>query len=154
MPVREITPAALARIRSKLIRFIKIHSDKRITSQAIRWFTQLPEQALMEPGTLILVYIENKKLVGCIAVGEYGRQESFLVVHKAARTNGIGMSLTKAALERLEKLYVRIAADNTASLKTCFAAGMVAFACIRGVTGKPTLWLAAGDWSREDVRIQ
>ncbi|AMA73989.1 MULTISPECIES: GNAT family N-acetyltransferase [Aneurinibacillus] len=152
MFIHELSPALFSRTREKLLRFIHVHGDRRITARAIRWLRALPAEMLEEEGNIVLIYTQNSKLLGCIAVYGYGTQESFLVVHQKAREQGIGTALTNAALSRLGKLYVRVAADNTASLKTCFTIGMVAFACVRGVTGKPTLWLAAGDWRKEDVK--
>jgi GNAT superfamily N-acetyltransferase len=153
MSTYELSPAALARTREKLIHFIKTHGERRITSRAIRWLQTLSDEALEQEGTLLLVYTQNKKLLGLLAVSEYGIHESFIIVHRKVRRHGIGKTLTEEVVQRLGKLYVRVAADNMASLKTCFSTGMVAFACMKGVTGKPTLWLAAGEWNKKDVRI-
>ncbi|CEH31655.1 hypothetical protein AM501_03225 [Aneurinibacillus migulanus] len=151
MPVYTFLPSTFSRTREKLIRFSKTYGDRRITARAIRWLQEMPEADINKEGTLLIAHVHNKKLLGLLAVAEYGIQESFLVVHPEARTNRIGKTLTEEAIRRLGKLYARVAADNMPSLKTCFAAQMIAFSCIRGVTGKPTLWLAAGDWSRDDV---
>ncbi|ERI08586.1 GNAT family N-acetyltransferase [Aneurinibacillus aneurinilyticus] len=151
MPVYAFSPDTFSRAREKLIRFSKTHGDRRITAKAIRWVQEMPEVDINQEGTLLLAYVHSKKLLGFLAVAKYGIRESFLVVHPKARTQQIGKTLTEEAIHRLGKLYARVAADNMPSLKTCFAARMVAFSCIRGVTGKPTLWLAAGDWSKDDV---
>ncbi|MFT9848328.1 GNAT family N-acetyltransferase [Aneurinibacillus sp. REN35] len=151
MHVHELSPTIFGRTRDKFIRFAHHHGSRRITGQAIRWLREVPEDMFMQQGNIILAAIQNKKLLGLLAVCEYGITESFLIVHKDARRNGVGSLLTAEGIKRMGKLYVRVAADNEPSLKTCFAVGMVAFACFRGVTDKPTLWLAAGDWSREDV---
>ncbi|MBN6187992.1 GNAT family N-acetyltransferase [Aneurinibacillus sp. BA2021] len=151
MHIHELSPAVFGRTRDMLIRFTRRHSSRRITGQAIRWLRAAQEDTIQQQGNLILAAVENKKLLGLLAVCEYGIKESFLTVHSEVRRSGIGSSLTSEAIQRLGKLYVRVATDNEPSLQTCFSVGMVAFACFRGVTDKPTLWLAAGEWSREDV---
>ncbi|BAU29547.1 hypothetical protein DFP93_11952 [Aneurinibacillus soli] len=151
MSIRNLDTSSLARNRYRLIRFIRKNGDKRITSQAVYWLSSLTPEALNQDGTIILVYIENKKILALLATADYGRRESFLVVHTDARERGLGKHLTETAITRLGKLYGRVALDNTASLKTCLSVGMVGFSCITGVTGKPTLWLGAGDWRKEDI---
>lgn len=153
MPARTLDANHLARNRRRLIRFIREHGDKRITARAIRWLSSLTSDALNQGGTIVLIYVENKKLLGMLAAADYGRQESFLVIRTDARQRGLGKQLTEAAIMQLGKLYGRVALDNTPSLRTCLSVGMVGFACITGVTGKPTLWLGAGDWSKEDIEL-
>ena len=151
MPVRILNTNALARNRSRMIHFIREHGDKRITAQATRWLAALTPEELTQNGTIILAYVENKKLLGIMAAADYGRQESFLVIRTDARQKGLGKQLTETAITQLGKLYGRVALDNTPSLRTCLSVGMVGFSCFTGVTGKPTLWLGAGDWSKEDI---
>lgn len=94
---------------------------------------------------------EEKRLVGVIAFGCYGLEESFIVVHPDFRNRRIGELLLNHSLKTLKKVYTRVACDNVPSLKLCFSCGLVAFRLIRGPTGKPTLCLAGGDWNPEEV---
>lgn len=151
MSTRKLNADSFARNRHRLIHFIRKNGDKRITSQAIHWLSSLTPEALSQDGAIILVHIKNKKMLGILATADYGRKESFLVVRTDVRERGLGKHLTETAITQLGKLYARVAFDNTASLKTCLSVGMVGFACITGVTGKPTLWLGAGDWRRGDI---
>lgn len=94
---------------------------------------------------------EERRLVGVIAFGRYGLEESFIVVHPNHRNRKIGELLLNYSLNSLKKVYTRVACDNIPSLKLCFSCGLVAFRMIRGPTGKPTLCLAGGDWNPEEV---
>lgn len=151
MPTRKLDANSFTRNRHRLVHFIRKNGDKRITSQAIHWLSSLTSEAFGQDGTIVLTYIENRKILGILATADYGRKESFLVVRADARGRGLGKHLTETAIAQLGKLYTRVAIDNTASLKTCLSVGMVGFSCITGVTGKPTLWLGAGDWRRGDI---
>jgi hypothetical protein len=151
MSVRKITGEQLPAVRGKLIRFFKLHGDKRITSRALAWFESLPPADLKKPENLILIYVEEKRLLGCLAVADYGIKESFIAIHQEARQLGIAKLLVEYTLDNTEKLYARVALDNIPSMKTCFAVGMVGFSCITGPTGKPTVWMGAGNWRKEDV---
>ncbi|WP_027414836.1 GNAT family N-acetyltransferase [Aneurinibacillus terranovensis] len=144
--------ADLPRVRKWLVRFVSENGDKRITRRALHWLEALSIEQLKQNGNVILGAVDDGKLVGFLAVGNYGRSESFITVAHNARHKGVGKLLVQEAIHQLGKLYARVAADNIPSLKTCFSCGMVGFSCTYGPTGKPTLWLAAGDWRTDDVQ--
>ncbi|RKD23761.1 GNAT family N-acetyltransferase [Ammoniphilus oxalaticus] len=151
MQVKQITPETLPAVRPKLIRFLNLHGDKRITRQGIRWLERLQAEKLNQKGDVILVAVEQKKLTGLLAISDYGRKESIVVVHRQHRQKKTGINLISEILKRVDKCYGRVALDNVPSLKMCFAMGMVGFKIIEGPTGKPTLWLGLGNWKKEDV---
>jgi hypothetical protein len=95
--------------------------------------------------------MEKRKLIGLIVIGNYGLEESFIVVHTNHRKQGVGEALVQFALQQLSKLYTRVAHDNIPSLKLCFSCNLVAFHLIKGPTGKPTLWFGGGNWQTQDI---
>jgi len=151
MQVRQITPEQLPKVKTRIIRFLNLHGDKRITKQGIRWLQRLPVESLNNEGTCILVALEEKRLTGVMAVSDFGREESFIAVHKEFRQKRTGVTLIEELMKRMDKAYGRVALDNIPSLKMCFAMGMIGFKVITGPTGKPTLWLGLGNWKKEDV---
>jgi GNAT superfamily N-acetyltransferase len=148
--IKSLTPEGMAAIRSSLLAFCRKYGDRRITHRALRWFYRLPYTRWAE-GTLVAIATEGQRLIGVIAFGCYGLEESFIVVHPDHRNRRIGEILLNHALKSLKKVYTRVACDNIPSLKLCFSCGLVAFRLIRGPTGKPTLCLAGGNWNAEEV---
>ncbi|MBO8171898.1 MAG: N-acetyltransferase [Bacillaceae bacterium] len=153
MEIKVIKPEQLDRVRKNLIQFIYLHGDKRITKKAINWFRQVAPEELHDQGNLILAAVHDHKIKGILAVADYGRKESFAVVHRDSRQSGIGIRMVDEALRQMNKLYGRVAVDNIPSMKMCLSLGMVGFKMTTGPTGKPTLWFGAGDWKREDVEL-
>ncbi|RXT04810.1 N-acetyltransferase [Ammoniphilus sp. CFH 90114] len=151
MEIKQITPDTLPKVRQRLIQFLRLHGDKRITKQGIRWLQRLKSEEVMLPGNVILIAIEDKIMTGLIAVADYGRAESYVAVHKRYRQKQTGVTLIQELMRRIDKAYGRVALDNVPSLKMCFAMGMVGFKLVTGITGKPTLWLGLGNWKKEDV---
>lgn len=149
--IREIDRHGLKRFRQTLVRFIRKYGERRITRSAIQWLKTVRGSALAEEGNLILAALEGRKLVGLVAAADYGRRESFIVVHPAYRRQGIALELVNELVRRLDRVYGRVALDNIPSLAMCLQAGFVAFALDKGPTGKPTLWLGKGDWRKEEV---
>lgn len=150
MRIKSLTPEGMAAIRSSLLAFCRKYGDRRITHRALRWFQRLAHTRWGQ-GTLVAIAIEERRLVGVIAFGSYGLDESFIVVHPDYRNRRIGEQLLTHSLKTLKKVYTRVACDNLPSLKLCFSCGLVAFRLIRGPTGKPTLCLAGGNWNPEEV---
>jgi len=148
--IKSLTPEEMAAIRPSLLSFCRKYGDRRITHRALRWFRRLPHTRWKQ-GTLVAIVTEEKRLVGVIAFGSYGLEESFIVVHPDHRNRRIGERLLAFSLQSLKKVYTRVACDNLPSLKLCFSCGLVAFRLIRGPTGKPTLCLAGGNWNPEEV---
>ncbi|BCU81019.1 hypothetical protein JIR001_08020 [Polycladomyces abyssicola] len=150
MHIQILTPRQLSRHRLKILSFFRKYGEKRITHKALRWLQQLSGEQYPE-GTLVSIAFENKQAIGIIVFGRYGLDESMIAVHPAFRKKGIGEALLGHAIDDLGKVYTRVACDNTPSLKLCFSSGLVAFRLFLGPTGKPTLWLAGGDWDPSEV---
>ncbi|SEM96615.1 GNAT family N-acetyltransferase [Lihuaxuella thermophila] len=150
MNIRSISPAELERVRPAIVRFMRKYGDGRITHHAIRWFQRLKPEGCKE-GTLVAAALDGKKVTGVIVFGNFGLDESFVAVHPAYRKQGVGEALLRYSIEKLKKVYTRVACDNIASLKLCFTCGLAAFRLIKGPTGKPTLWLGGGEWNPEEV---
>jgi ribosomal protein S18 acetylase RimI-like enzyme len=151
MQIKQIAPEQLVKVRQRLIRFFQLYGDKRITKRALNWLEEVMPNDLSMQGNCLLVCTEGTMIVGAIAVANYGRGESFIAVKPTERQKGTGRILVEALMCRMEKMYTRVALDNTPSLKLCFSVGMVGFKMITGPTGKPTLWLGLGNWCKEDV---
>lgn len=145
MRIISILPPKLKKVKPTLITFIRRHGDQRITHHAIRWFSKLRSENLNE-GTCVTVVLSKKKLAGIVVFGNYGLDEAFTAVHPDYRKKGVGEMLLKHSLEKLDRVYTRVATDNIPSLKLCFSCGLIAFHLIRGPTDKPTLVLGGGNW--------
>ncbi|MCK9906952.1 GNAT family N-acetyltransferase, partial [Frankia sp. Cpl3] len=85
--------------------------------------------------------VEDSRLVALFAVGDLGRSEAFIVVHRDYRNRGIAKELMRRMCEAIPCLYVRVAEDNRASLRLCEASGFHPYARTLGPTGKPTILL-------------
>ncbi|MCS1351635.1 N-acetyltransferase [Mechercharimyces sp. CAU 1602] len=150
MEFQTLTSEQFQRMCPYLIHFFKNQGEKRITYQSLRWLHN-QQNTGYELGTIATVALAQKRLAGALVLGRYGIEESLLAVHSTYRNQEIAETLLLQAKEELGKLYGRIECDNSASLKACFNAGLMAFRLIQGTTGKPTLWLAGGDWSEEEL---
>ncbi len=151
MKIYALSAEEFRRHRTRLVRFLRQHGERRITKDALRWLEREPIHLCDEEGGGIWVVVDGNRLVGMAALSDYGRRESVIAVHRDYRQKGVAQELIATMRERLGKLYGRIALDNFPSLKMSFAAGFVAFDLIEGPTGKPTFWVGLGDWKREDV---
>lgn len=149
--IRDVPYHKLEKVRPQLIRFLRLYGDKRLTHQALRWLHRLPAKPY-EQGTLLAVALDDNRLVGVIAVGQYGTEESIIAVKPQYRKQGLGKDLVHHIFQTVDRLYARVASDNLPSLKLCFSMGMVAFDLFTGITGKPTLWLGLGNWNKTDVQ--
>ncbi|UFJ41506.1 GNAT family N-acetyltransferase [Brevibacillus humidisoli] len=150
MNLLTLTPSQVERNRHLLLKFIRQHGDNRITRRAVHWLKTVRLDP-REDGTRILVALDEKKLVGLFAVAAYGLKEAFLVIHRDCRSMGMGRQLSEAMQQLLPKLYVRVALDHAASLRCFMHSGFVGVKLFDGPTGKPTLYLAAGEWSKADL---
>lgn len=151
MVIREVPYGQLDKVRPLLIRFLRSYGDRRLTHKALRWLKSLPTEPYKE-GTIIAVALDEKRLAGVIAVGQYGIQEAIIAVKPHYRKHGLGKDLVRFIMQNINRMYARVATDNIPSLKLCFALGMVAFDLFTGVTGKPTLWLGLGKWDKDEVQ--
>ena len=149
--IRNIKQDQLKKFRKTLIRFIQKHGERRITTSGIRWLRQVKGTDLSFDGNLILAALDKRRLVGLVAVADYGRRESLIVVHPLYRRQGVGLQLVDEVVSELDRVYGRIAIDNIPSLSMCLQAGFVAFALEKGPTGKPTLWIGKGNWRKDEV---
>lgn len=153
MNVRRILPHELNKVRPIIIRFMRQYGDGRITHHAIRWLQKLEPDHLSE-GTLLAATLDGKKVTGIIAFGNYGIDESLIAVRHDYRKKGVGETLLRYSIGKLGKVYTRVACDNTPSLKLCFSCDLIAFQLFKGPTGKPTLWLAGGEWNPQDIQAK
>lgn len=150
MQLHSFSPKHLPKIKGVITQFLRKYGNGRITHQAIHWFQELTSEELGK-GTVITASLEEKKLTGVILFGKYGTEEAVITVHPHYREQRIGEMLLKHSIESLDKIYTRVACDNIPSLKLCFSCGMVAIDLFTGPTGKPTLWLAGGNWNKHDI---
>jgi ribosomal protein S18 acetylase RimI-like enzyme len=135
-----IPPERLLKTKPRLLRFVKHHGDKRITRRAIEWLAQLEQSELAQAGNKLVAALDDRKLVGLFAVADYGEKESFIVVHQDYRHSGLGKQLTVLVSAALPRLCVRVACDNTASLRLLERCGFTPYKQTIGPTGKPTVW--------------
>lgn len=137
---------------SSILQFIIKYGDNHITKQAIKWLKNTSTKEInSQKGNIIHVIVnDQKKIIGIIAVANYGLEQAIIVVDPKVRKSGIGYRLTKGVLEDIDRYYVKVAHDNIPSLKLCFSVGMQAFDLIKGPTGKPTLILGAGDYDPQE----
>lgn len=151
--IRHIPLQHLDRYRNRLLQFIRLYGENRVTHKALRWFRNLSTDRSGDEGTLICAALDEKgRILGVVVVGHYGLEESFVVVKPSSRAQGVGQALVRQTVQRLGRLYGRVAVDNPASLKMCFNVGMIAFDLFTGVTGKPTLWFGAGNWDKKEAK--
>jgi GNAT superfamily N-acetyltransferase len=151
MKIDSLSPATLQAARLSIIHFIHQYGEGRITYLPLQWLEHLQAEAWNE-GTFIATALERGEIVATLAIGNYGIEQSFMAVHPDYRRKGVGEALLKSAMEKLPKIYARVACDNTPSLKLCFSCGFVAFHLfLKETTGKPTLWLGSGKWKREEI---
>ncbi|PTM58049.1 GNAT family N-acetyltransferase [Desmospora activa] len=150
MRILTLTPQLLAQHRERLVHFSFRYGDKRITHKALRWLQRLPTDQSFPEGTWMAVALDEERLAGFILFGQFGLKEAIVIVHPDHRKKSVGEQLLTLALDRLDRVYTRVACDNIPSLKLCFSKGLIAFRLITGPTGKPTFILGGGNWSQEE----
>lgn len=141
----------LTKYRKQFIRFFLQHGDKHITKQGLSWLNNAQKEDLKKAGNYVVIVLDKSVLVGIFITVNYGLNESFIAVHRQYRHRDIASDMIQLTLGELGKLYGRVATDNTPSLTLCMENGLVAFALCKGPTGKSTLWLGGGDWSKNDI---
>ncbi len=154
MAIIQIKSEKWTYLQPRCLQFFEKYGDKRITKCALTWLANLKPAELLNPGTIILFAIENRQIIACIACSHYGIHHSIIAVRPENRKHKIGDDLLKQMILKNSKFYATVAIDNIPSLQLCFANEMTAFLLINGPTGKPTLWLGGGNWSKEDVKIE
>lgn len=150
MKITSFTLPNLMPYRQKIILFLRKNGEGRITHRALRWLSRISTSE-NTPGSIALVALEEKQLAGVMIFSRYGIEEAITAVHPRYRKQGIGEALLLEAIEKLGKVYTRVACDNVASLKLCFRCGLQAFSIFKGPTGKPTLWLGGGNYDPNDI---
>ncbi|MDQ0191817.1 N-acetyltransferase [Paenibacillus wynnii] len=130
---------------ASLVQFVRHHGERRITSDSCRRLARLTPEQLRVPGVSLLVATvrgqHGRQLSGISFVSGYGKESCLVAVHPYHRSKHTGTALLIAQLQRLGSLECYVASDNSASLKMCFNAGLVAVSLRNGPTGKPTLLL-------------
>lgn len=151
MEIIKLDYATYKRHKTKWGKFIQSYGDQRITHAVRRWLASISSEEFEQPGTEILVALENRKMTGISGFSQYGLHHSFAVILPEHRSHGIAKELIQTHLRHLGKVYTRVALDNVPSMKVCFSNDMIAFKLVNGPTGKPTLWFGGGNWSKRDV---
>lgn len=147
--INQYTPESF---RISILRFIMKYGDGHITTKAVNWLKKTSLSSIQKNnGDLIHVIIdENKKILGILAISNFGLDQAIIVVHPQARQKGVANRLVTEALEDIDRYYVKVANDNVPSLKLCFSVGMQAFGLVKGPTGKPTFVLGMGKWDTDE----
>jgi ribosomal protein S18 acetylase RimI-like enzyme len=147
-----LSPRSLQPAQSTLVRFVRQQGDRRITRQDVKWLDNLTPAMLAEEETALLVALDGKRLAGVFAVACCGLTHSVLVVDRRYRGRGIGRALAARMCRLLPKLYVRVSVDNAPSLALFHGLGFQPVKARIDPTETPTLWLAFGCWSAEDLQ--
>ncbi|MGU3472255.1 GNAT family N-acetyltransferase [Paenibacillus sp. D51F] len=156
MNVQLLTPAQWSCHRDRLIRLIKSWGSGRLTGAGLAALEAL-QPADLEPrqlggsrsapaAAIAVVTTEDGKTAGAAFAREAGLEACLVAVAPPLRGRGAGSLLLKALQERWGHLSCRVAADNTASMKMCFRAGLAATSLQDGPTGKATLLFQSAAW--------
>ncbi|MEJ8546994.1 GNAT family N-acetyltransferase [Brevibacillus borstelensis] len=153
MKVIKVSPITLPSIKSTLLRFVRLEGDRRITKESRDWLAELSPEEMKNQEAILLAAVEGRRLVGLFAISECGLAHSCLVVDRRRRGQGIGKAMAARMCGLLPKLYVRIAIDNVSSLALFKSLGFEPVKASISTTGKPTLWLAYGQWTPDDLQV-
>ncbi|WP_035300646.1 GNAT family N-acetyltransferase [Brevibacillus thermoruber] len=146
-----LSPRSLQQVQPILVRFVRQQGERRIDKQDVNWLDNLTPATLADEETALVVALDGKRLAGVFAVARCGLTHSLLVVDRRYRGRGIGRALAARMCRLLPKLYVRVAVDNEPSLALFHRLGFQPVKARIAPTEKPTLWLAFGGWSAEDL---
>lgn len=140
---RQVGKADWRGLRPNVLRLMRAHGDRHITPKALRHVRDLRSSQVAQEGNVVVTAWSEQQLIGVIVCEQFGKRTSAAVVHPSFRSQGVGRGLLHRALRQLGRFYGEIAADNLASLRHAFAAGMIAYdAFIR--RGKVTLRVRNG----------
>lgn len=141
MSILRINKEQWPRWKKRILNFVGRYKDKHITKEASSKLRALKKVDLGDPGTLVLVAAQNKRLVGVLVGVEHGKGCSLAVVKRSTRGRGLGKELLRRAIAELGSFHAEIASDNVPSLKIAFACGLLGYDVFVRDTGKTVLIL-------------
>ncbi|GFN30880.1 GNAT family N-acetyltransferase [Paenibacillus xylaniclasticus] len=169
MDIVRLRPAQWPLWRNRLYRFALRYGERRLTTSGLRTILgtggEGPILAVQEvtssppyapartaPTFAAVIAYHRSELLGFAFAADAGRQACLVVVHPKARGQGVGLALIRKLVETFGELCCHVSADNTASLRLFFRAGLKAVALEDGPTGKPTLLLQTDRFHTDTTR--
>lgn len=170
MKVVLLTPKQWMRSRKELIQRMSSWGGGRLSTAGLATLQRLQPEELDsgssasggiggEPIAAVAVVLQNGRLAGAAFASRAGREACLVAVSPAARGRGAGTLLLLELQKQWNSLACRVAADNAASMRMCFNAGMIAVGMTEGPTGKPTLLFQTGEnssaaaWQADQERL-
>lgn len=141
MQLIKLTREQWPRWKKWVRRFVRTYKDKHITPETSGKLKSLTRDDIDKPGTIALVAVENKRIMGVLMSEAYGRDFSLVVVRRGERSRGLGKQLLNRTIEELGTFHAEIASDNVPSLKIAYACGMLAYSVFVRDNGKVVLRL-------------
>ncbi|GGD74229.1 GNAT family N-acetyltransferase [Paenibacillus nasutitermitis] len=167
MQIRRLSPEEWIRMKGTIITFALRYGAQRLSAAGLHKLRHLSPEALglpvsqLEPWiasgapitaaaplednwsdkepAAVVIALEGGKLAAFAFAADAGKQACLVVVHPRERGKRLGSKLMNELHRYFGSLVCSVAADNTASMKMCFHAGMKAAGLFTGPTGKPTL---------------
>ncbi|WP_052703015.1 GNAT family N-acetyltransferase [Paenibacillus beijingensis] len=137
-------------LRTQLLGELERWSEGRLTEAGMEMLASArlaeltPVPGEPAPAAAIAAAFVGGRLAGAAFARDAGETACIVAVHPKVRGRGLGSLLLERLQRNWGRLQCKVAADNTASLKMCFRAGMTAVALTEGPTGKPTLLFKSG----------
>ncbi|MWC26970.1 GNAT family N-acetyltransferase [Paenibacillus sp. MMS18-CY102] len=142
MDIVRLKPSQWPTWRGRMAAFAKRHGDRRITAEGLRAMLLAGEEtdhSVSSPAAVVIAR-DQGRMLGFAFAANAGETACLVVVRSDARGGGVGRRLVEALANRFGgRLCCKIAADNPASMRLFFHAGLKAVALETGPTGKPTL---------------
>ncbi|MGN7454657.1 GNAT family N-acetyltransferase [Paenibacillus pasadenensis] len=144
-----LTPKQWTRSREPLLRLMAAWGGGRLSAAGLAALKELRAEELETagggaPAAALAVLLEQGRPAGIAFARKAGREACLVAVSPPCRGRGAGSRLLRELQRTWGALDCRVAADNAASMKMCFRAGMAAVALEDGPTGKPTLVFRSG----------
>ncbi|QGG57383.1 GNAT family N-acetyltransferase [Paenibacillus sp. B01] len=144
-----LTPKQWTRSREPLLRLMAAWGGGRLSAAGLAALKELRAEELEPagggaPAAALAVLLEQGRPAGIAFARKAGREACLVAVSPPCRGRGAGSRLLRELQRTWGALDCRVAADNAASMKMCFRAGMAAVALEDGPTGKPTLVFRSG----------
>ncbi|QJC53033.1 hypothetical protein HGI30_16600 [Paenibacillus albicereus] len=148
-----LTPKQWTRSREPLLRLMSAWGGGRLSAAGLAALKELRAEELEPaageaPEAAVAVLVEQGRTAGIAFARKAGREACLVAVSPPSRGQGAGSLLLRELRRTWGALDCRVAADNAASMKMCFRAGMAAVALEEGPTGKPTLVFRSGAGAR------